>query len=56
MSARCTSSAVVFLDGDKIHTDCDLSPEFHLAHPQHSQRLADGQRVFWERDAQIVWA
>lgn len=56
MSRQCTASAVVFVDGVKTHASCDLSPAFHVEHPSHSQRLADGQRVFWERDGQIAWA
>lgn len=64
---QCPARAVIFIDGEKVKARCCHYVDFH--HDQdiaertyevvplpHSVRFADGQRVTWERDGQIIWA
>lgn len=64
---RCRATAVIFIDGEKAKSRCEHYVEYH--HDQeiaerdleivplpHYVRFADGQRVTWERDGEIVWA
>lgn len=64
---QCSARAVIFIHGEKMRARCDHYVDYH--HDQeianrtfeivplpHSKRFADGRRVTWERDGEIIWA
>lgn len=64
---QCPATAVVFIDGEKVkprrmhyvdyHHDQEIAERDHEVVPlPYSVRFADGVRVTWERDGEIVWA
>ncbi|WP_193596056.1 hypothetical protein [Microbacterium sp. YJN-G] len=63
LGKQCASRAVIFIDGEKAKVRCQHYVDYHhdqaiedeLVPLPHSVRFADGVRVTWERDGQIVY-